>query len=57
MRVFHSFARIVIIPVAVLIHARPFLIAIPPAVVARIVPSSVRHRPSFAHSSRRFGFS
>jgi hypothetical protein len=46
-------ARIVITPVAVLVHARRFVIAIALAVLARIVPSSVRHRPSFAHSSRR----
>jgi hypothetical protein len=39
-------ARIVIIPVANVVHARPFVIAI--AVLARIIPSSVRHRPSFA---------
>ena len=37
-------ARIVIVPVAVLIHARPFVIAIVLAVIARIVPSSVGHR-------------
>jgi hypothetical protein len=44
-------ARVVIIPVAVLVYARPFLIAVPLAVLARIVPSSVRHRPSFARTA------
>ncbi len=35
-------------PIALVVHARPIVVAIPLAVLARIIPSSVRHRPSFA---------
>jgi hypothetical protein len=38
-----------------LVPAGPFVIAIALAVIAPIVPSSVRHRPCLAHSSRRLG--
>ena len=41
-------ARIVVVPVAVVVHARALVAALPLAVVARITPSSVRHRPLLA---------
>jgi hypothetical protein len=44
--VHQAVARIVIIPIAFFVHARPVVIAIRPAVLARIIPSSVTHRPS-----------
>jgi len=41
--------------IPIVIGASSLAAAIQIAVIARIVPSSVRHRPSFAHSSRRLG--
>jgi hypothetical protein len=37
---------IVIVPVALVVHARPFVAAVTLAEFARIIPSSVRYRPS-----------
>ena len=37
-----------VVPVAVVVHARALVAALPPAVVARITPSSVRHRALLA---------
>jgi hypothetical protein len=50
-----SVTRVVIVSVPIVIGAGSFAATIQVAVIARIVPSSVRHRPSFAHSSRRLG--
>ena len=44
--VHQAVARIVVVPVTLVVHARPPVVAIPLAVFARITPSSVRHRPS-----------
>ena len=41
-------ARIVFIPVARVVHARPFVAGIPRVVFARITPSSIRHRSLLA---------
>jgi hypothetical protein len=41
-------ARIVVVPVALIVHAGPAGVAISLAVFARITPSSVRHRPLLA---------
>jgi hypothetical protein len=41
-----GFPRIVFITVAWVVHARPFVAAIPRVILARIVPSSVGHRSS-----------
>jgi hypothetical protein len=41
-----SVTRVVIIPVASVVHARPLVVAIQPAELGRIIPSSVRHKPS-----------
>ena len=46
--VHQAVARIVVVPVAVVVHARALVAALPLAVVARITPSSVRHRPLLA---------
>jgi hypothetical protein len=48
-------ARLVIVSVPLAVDAGAVVAAIPVAVIARIVPSSVRHGPAFAHSSRRLG--
>jgi hypothetical protein len=48
-------ARIVIISVRLAVDAGADVAAIPVVVLARIVPSSVRHGPSCSHSSRRLG--
>jgi hypothetical protein len=48
-------AWIVIVSVPLAVDAGAAVPASPVVVIARIVPSSVRHRPSFAHSSRRLG--
>jgi hypothetical protein len=45
--VHQSVARIVIVSVALVVHARA-LVAIARSVLARIIPSSVRHRPLLA---------
>jgi hypothetical protein len=45
-------ARVVIVSVPLAVDAWAAIAAIPVVVLARIVPSSVRHRPSCAHSSR-----
>jgi hypothetical protein len=45
----------VIVSVPIVIGAGSFVAAIQITVIARIVASSVRHRPSLAHSSRRLG--
>jgi hypothetical protein len=50
-----SVTRVVIVSVPIDIGAGSFVAAIHVAVIARIVPSSVRHRSSLAHSSRRLG--
>jgi len=52
--VHQAVARIVIIPVTLVIHARAAVAAIRVVVLARIVPSSVRHEPSL-RGSRRLG--
>ena len=41
-------ARIVVVAVPLVVHARPSVVAIPLAVFARITPSSVRHRSLLA---------
>ena len=46
--VHQAVARIVVVPVALVVHARPFVAAIPLAVFARITPSSVGHRALLA---------
>jgi hypothetical protein len=46
------FAWVVIVSVPLAVNAGTAVAAIPVVVLARIVPSSVRHRPSLAHSSR-----
>jgi hypothetical protein len=46
--VHQAVARIVVVPVTLIVHARPPVIAIPLNVFARITPSSVRHRPILA---------
>ena len=46
--VHQAVARIVVVPVAVVVHARALVAALPLAVFARITPSSVRHRPLLA---------
>ena len=46
--VHQAVARIVVVPVTLVVHARPPVVAIPLAVFARITPSSVRHRPLLA---------
>ena len=38
--------RFEVVPVAVVVHARALVAALPLAVVARTTPSSIRHRPS-----------
>jgi hypothetical protein len=48
-------AGIVIVSVALAVDSRADVAATPVVVLARIVPSSVRHGPSCAHSSRRLG--
>ena len=50
-----SVTRVVIVSVPLAVDPGAAVAAIPVVVLARIVPSSVRHRPSFAHSSRRLG--
>jgi hypothetical protein len=44
--VHQSVAGIVIVPVTLVVHARALVAAMPFSVLARITPSSVRHRPS-----------
>jgi len=44
--VHQAVARIVVVPVTLVVHARPPFVAIPLAVFARLTPSSIRHRPS-----------
>jgi hypothetical protein len=39
-------AGIANVAIALVVHARPPVVATPLAVFARIIPSSVRHRPS-----------
>jgi hypothetical protein len=46
--VHQAVARIVVVAVALLVDARPPVVAIPLAVFARIIPSSVRHRSLLA---------
>jgi hypothetical protein len=48
-------ARVVVVSVPLAVDARTAIAAISVVVLARIVPSSVRHRASCAHSSRRLG--
>ena len=48
-------ARVVIVSVPPAVDAEADVAAIPVVVLARIAPSSVRHGPSCAHSSRRLG--
>ncbi|MGH9372153.1 MAG: hypothetical protein ACRD15_11540 [Vicinamibacterales bacterium] len=47
----------VVVLVAVVVHARQFVVAIPVAVFARITPSSVRHRPPSLRGCWLFGLS
>ena len=46
--VHQAVARIVVVPVTLVEHARPPVVAAPLVVFARITPSSVRHRPLLA---------
>jgi hypothetical protein len=45
-----GFPRIVFIPVARVVNARPLVVGISGVVLPRIVPSSVGHRPSLRRS-------
>jgi hypothetical protein len=47
--------RFVTVSVSLAVDSRADVAATPVVVLARIVPSSVRHGPSFGHSSRRLG--